>query len=296
MSKETLYISTGDSIKTHRGNERDRLNKRISKLNKQKSLSFSESILVHNRCVFPRVTSKRIPGIVDDVFKSGKFKNFKDNLKSNRDNTTLNKDIRFCRLWWNYLRLCLELESKSITLKNSDEPIKVNRKKYREWNLDKLLSYKQSQFDLWFNEHKHLFVLQPIKLISKPEEMLTNNYIISIPRESTLTSVKREIEILLKEKLVGESTIFSFSERITPYITIHYEYNSLVLAFNNNTRNTIMNVCNDKYKNIKDIQKKKPNSDDYETENVIYSFESAVSRTLNNGKQRLYSVANGIFP
>ena len=35
---------------------------------------------------------------------------------------------------------------------------------------------------------------------------------------------------------------------------------------------------------------------EYETDNVIYSFESAVSRILRNGKERMYRLCDGVFP
>ena len=115
-------------------------------------------------------------------------------------------------------------------------------------------------------------------------------------KKCSMSSIRKEIEILLSDKLESESTKFIFSERITPYTTLHYEYNSLVLALNNNTRNQIMNVCNLKYKDVRDFQKKKPNSEEFEIENVIYSFESAVSRTLKFGKERMYRMCSGVFP
>ena len=134
------------------------------------------------------------------------------------------------------------------------------------------------------------------KLIKSIDDLEDDSFLVSIPRKSSLPAVKKEIEKLLSEKLVGESAKFVFSDRITPYATLHYEYNSLVLALNQNTRNQIMNVCNEKYKNVRDFQKKKPNSDEYETNDVIYRFESAVSRTLRFGKERMYRLCDGVFP
>ena len=295
MSQKTLYISTSDTYKPSRRNDIERTNKLVNKRKKQFTVSYSESILTHNRVIFPRVTQKNIPN-VETFYQSSKFKNFKENLFSDRDNTTLKKNIRYVRMFFQYLRLVLECEEKCLTLKPSDKPFKVDRRKFRDFDLKELMSYKPHEFDKFMSKYKHLFVVEPIKLLKSPDEFDSDNLIVSIPRKSSLPSVKREIEKLISDSLLGESTKFIFSDRITPYSTLHYEYNSLVLAFNKNTRNVIMNVCNEKYKNVNDFKKKKPNSDEYDDVNVIYSFESSVSRTLKFGKERMYRLCNGQFP
>jgi len=293
---KTLYISTADTYKSVGTYERDSTNKLVDKRLKQSSTSFSSDVLVHNRVTFPKITQKQLNGVKEPILQTAQFKNFKDNLYSSRDETTLKKNIRYCRMFYLYLRLVLECEQRNLTLSKKDKPFKINRSKFKDFNLDELFSYKQYQFDPFMREYKHLFTLQPIKLIKSYEDLDDDSFLVSIPRKSSLSAVKKEIEKLLSEKLVGESAKFVFSDRITPYATLHYEYNSLVLALNQNTRNQIMNVCNEKYKNVRDFQKKKPNSDEYETNDVIYSFESAVSRTLRFGKERMYRLCDGVFP
>jgi hypothetical protein len=298
MNKNSLtaYIQTADTFKNSSRSEIESINKLVKKRLKQYSTSFNSDVLIHNRVTFPKITQKQLKGVKEPILQTAQFKNFKDNLYSSRDETTLKKNIRYCRMFYLYLRLVLECEQRNLTISKKDKPFKLNRSKFKDFNLDELFSYKQYQFDPFMREYKHLFTLQPIKLIKSYEDLDDDSFLVSIPRKSSMSAVKREIENLLSEKLVGESAKFVFSDRITPYATLHYEYNSLVLALNQNTRNQIMNVCNEKYKNVRDFQKKKANSEEYETENVIYSFESAVSRTLRYGRERMYRLCDGVFP
>jgi hypothetical protein len=297
MSKETRYISTSETYKTATRSRTaiEKSNQLVDKLERQTSTSYTSHVLQHNQVSFPRATKKTLKG-AEPFLKFGKFKNFKQNLYFDRDNTTLKKNIRYVRMFYQYLRLVLECEQKELKLKPSDKPFKLDRRKFRDFDLEQVMSYKHHQFDDFLKEYKHLFVVEPIKLIQSADEFDPDNLTVSIPKKSSLASVKREIEKLIANKLIGESTKFVFSDRITPYTTLHYEYNSLVLAFNENTRNVIMNVCNQKYKNVPDFMKKKANSDEYETESVIYSYESAVSRTLAFGRERMYRVCDGVFP
>jgi hypothetical protein len=91
-----------------------------------------------------------------------------------KDGQTIPRAIQLYRFWYLYLRVALELEDNDFCFreyqqlkdKNGnvtgrralDEKVKVNRKKYVEWNVDDILT---TTFDKWWKEHKYLFVDEP---------------------------------------------------------------------------------------------------------------------------------------
>ena len=81
-----------------------------------------------------------------------------DSLGQIKDGETISRNIQWYRMWWIYLRLALELEQKKIKI--NDKLVKVSRKFYKLWNIDSIFS---SSFDNWWNDHRHLFILEPIE-------------------------------------------------------------------------------------------------------------------------------------
>ena len=102
----------------------------------------------------------------------------------------LEKTIHSYRMWFLFLKLGLELEKQntvlvmkeSVRLENGTKTnrvthnIRVNKSKYKDWDLNSVLT---SSFDLWWENHRYLFVdelskvLTPIDRVSKNPDHLT---------------------------------------------------------------------------------------------------------------------------
>ena len=223
-----------------------------------------------------------------------------ENHFTTRDNTTLKKNIRFVRMWFQYLKLCLEVEEKKLTIKPNEPLFKVDRNYYKKWHLDEVI---KSSFNDWFPSHKHLFTLKPIELIDDIQEIPKDSFLLSIPKSATMSAAKKELERLLIDKLAAnEDTEFHFSNSRTPYMSLHQEYNMLVMAFNRNPREMIMNIMNDRYSHLPEARMKKPREvykkkvDIAVLEN-LFSQTQAVSRKINQfGVERMRDVCDGVFP
>ena len=110
-------------------------------------------------------------------------------LKSKKTGLFIDSPIQVYRCWFEYLKLCLEMEDLGLSLemiervelpkkkvvsfskyrtegstgitryrryqeKTRSWKVKVKRKKYEDWELDKVLT---QSFDNWWNPHRHLF-------------------------------------------------------------------------------------------------------------------------------------------
>ena len=252
-------------------------------------------VLEYNKPVFPK-TQTINEQVVTGKTSSGKVINYSDFDNklhySERDNTTLRKNIRFCRMWFQFLKLCLEVEEKNLKIKHSDEFIKVDKEFYKNWDLEEV---KIKSFDTWFRTHKHLFTLKPVEVITQKDNLPKDSFIVSIPKSSNINSVKREIDRLLKDKLTNvEETEVNFSDSKTPYISLHIEYNLLVLAFSSVKRDIILEVINDKYRHIPEAKSKKPSQS--QTPDDVFSHTQSVTRKISDAKERMIRVCTGVFP
>ena len=129
-------------------------------------------------------------------------------LKGRETGLFIDKPIQVYRCWFEYLKLCLELEDLGLSLemmervkfekkigvgytkykvkelknvitrfrtleeKTRSWKVKVKREKYEGWDLDKVLT---QSFDNWWNPHRHLFenkktieIKSPDKWVKKP--------------------------------------------------------------------------------------------------------------------------------
>ncbi len=195
-------------------------------------------------------------------------------------------------MWFQFLKLCLEVEEKNLKIKHSDEFIKVDKEFYKNWDLEEV---KIKSFDTWFRTHKHLFTLKPVEVITQKDNLPKDSFIVSIPKSSNINSVKREIDRLLKDKLTNvEETEVNFSDSKTPYISLHIEYNLLVLAFSSVKRDIILEVINDKYRHIPEAKSKKPSQS--QTPDDVFSHTQSVTRKISDAKERMIRVCTGVFP
>ena len=101
------------------------------------------------------------------------------------------RKIQMYRWWFRYLQLALELESLDFTFteyrriaakgkkKGYDKPfhhkVVVNQDRYRDWDLDEVLT---SNFDKWWKRHTELFVEMPTQIeeIHRPNDVVPNDY------------------------------------------------------------------------------------------------------------------------
>ena len=119
----------------------------------------------------------------------------KPSLKSSDTGLFIDRPIQVYRCWFEYLKLCLELEDLGLSLERLikvklDKPrykrgrrsgerlsphpfdwrtikwkVKVNRSEYDGWDLDKVLT---QSFDKWWKPHRHLFENQRTEVIKSP--------------------------------------------------------------------------------------------------------------------------------
>ena len=289
-------------IKKHHETQKRKQNRVAKIVNK----SFSLPILEHNRPIFPKtrihpITKTKSPAITRNK-KQAIYSNFENNYSyTARDETTLRKNIRFCRMHFQFLRLALEIEKKGLKIKNSDLSVVVDRKIYEKFDLEAIRAEKN--FDNYFKTHKKLFTLKPVEIITDAREAPSDSFLLSIPKSANIISVRRDIDRLLQDRLSDnvEETEFMFSDRQTPYIQLHIEYNLLVLAYNEVTREVMLEVINDKYSHLPEAHAKKPvshldeNSKREMIDNV-FNHTQSVTRSLREAKQRLHRVASGVFP
>ena len=247
-----------------------------------------------------------------------------DIKKRTKLSETIYRDIRYCRMYFLYLKLCLELEKKKIPI--NDQLIKVNKRLFKDHSLDTILT---SSFDQYFKSNKHLFVEEQVKLLSQSETLDKDYLYFKLPKDRTENVMINEIKSLMKNKLKErDNNLFSNSK--TPYIRLHIEYNCFIMSVNNYSRREIQTYINEKYENYKEllIQKKKSfkktkslvkrysftDPDDYSRpleEHVssvetittepdkpkIHMYEQSVSRVVSRCRKRLINFSeNRIFP
>ena len=206
---------------------------------------------------------------------------------------TIYRDIRYCRMYFLYLKLCLELEKKKIPI--NDQLIKVNKRLFKDHSLDTILT---SSFDQYFKSNKHLFVEESVSLLKNQDNFNTDDYLyFKIPKDRSELVLLSEIKSLMKNKLKKkDNNLFSNSK--TPYIRLHVEYNCFIMSVNNYSRREIQTYINEKYKNYEKllIQKKK-SFDEFNEEPKILMYEQSVSRVVSKCRKRLINFSeNRIFP
>jgi len=195
---------------------------------------------------------------------------------SELDNTTLLVNIQFLRWWYSFLRLALELEELEVPVRG--DLIKVNRRHYEEWDVDKIL---YTSFDDWFfgknksgkDSHKYLFTeqkvmeLDPSSLAKESKNSGDDFMYLRIPKRKYGTTALKEIKAilipevdpggererarptLLNGELVKELK-FELSGQKVPLLTLHKRWNSLILMFQGKTQQQSMDWINEHYAHI----------------------------------------------
>ena len=171
---------------------------------------------------------------------TGKQKNIiglKPVLKSKETGLFIDRPIQVYRCWFEYLKLCLEMEDYGLSLemiervkfdkkkvvgfnqyltegstgitrfrryeeKTRSWKVKVNRKKYEGWELDKVLT---QSFDNWWKPHRHLFENKKTIEIKSPDRWIKKPHFryIRVDTRKRLEDTRKEIDEILGD-LKGE--------------------------------------------------------------------------------------------
>jgi hypothetical protein len=165
---------------------------------------------------------------------TGKQKNIiglKPVLKSKETGLFIDRPIQVYRCWFEYLKLCLEMEDYGLSLemiervkfdkkkvvgfnqyltegstgitrfrryeeKTRSWKVKVNRKKYEGWELDKVLT---QSFDNWWKPHRHLFENKKTIEIKSPDKWVKKPHYryIRVDTRKRLEDTRKEIDEIL---------------------------------------------------------------------------------------------------
>ena len=237
------------------------------------------------------------------------------------DGEVLEKTIHSYRMWFLFLKLGLELEKQRTVLvmkesvrlgngtrtKRVTHNIRVNRSKYYDWDLNSVLT---SSFDLWWEEHRYLFV-DEISKVMTPTDRISNNpdhLTIQFDTRRRFTDIVNDLrDMNQKENLFQRKSRekYSISGRIRP-ITLLNRYNCLVLKLEDELTNEEILTHEDNYirptnrrtEKGYSIQKKEKSSlHSYGEVNygrTIFDLISGTNKSFG-GKQILLSVCDGYF-
>ena len=234
-------------------------------------LDYLLRMLTINKVITPRAS-----GLTNKKSKRGNYLPIDygafDKYSKRQGGETIERNIQWYRMWFTYLKLALELEQKKIPVNN--KLLRVNKTAYKQWDLNTILT---TTFDKWWKLHRHLFVLEQVKIVKEIEGKKDYLYL-QIPTNRNEQELFREIQEQLKGKLTGDVAKFPFSNSGIPYLSLHYQYNSLVMNINGKTGTQILEWVNDKYGK------------------ELLGYEQSVSRVLVKGRKTLEKVCTLVFP
>ena len=158
-------------------------------------------------------------------------------LKGKESGLFIDRPIQVYRCWFEYLKLCLEMEDLGLSLEKMERvkfdkkkivgfnqyltegstgitrfrkfeektrswKVEVNRKKYDGWDLDKVLT---QSFDNWWNPHSHLFETKKTIEIKSPDKWVKKPHYryIRVDTRKRLEDTRKEIDEILGD-LKGE--------------------------------------------------------------------------------------------
>ena len=213
-----------------------------------------------------------------------------DLSKRTKGGETIGRNIQWYRMWWTYLRLALECEEKGILI--DGEKVKMNRRYYRQWNLNSIL---ESSFDNWWKGNKRLFVHPPIKTLSASSVPDDDHLVLMVPKTRDKTDLLTEMDELLEGKT--KSVVkFPFSNSKATYLRCHMQYNIFVKAINGQTREVIRQWVNEVYQPMKDYMLQNKLDNDGNRIEEIISAENGVTNNIRYAKKRIVSTSRGVFP
>jgi len=225
-------------------------------------------------------------------------------------------------MWFLFLKLGLELEDQGTELvmkssvnrgkfksktKRITYKIKVNKKKYQDWDLDQVLTLK---FDDWWKTHRYLFVDEVTKVLKPTDEISSDpdHLTIQIDTRRRFTDIVNDLRNMNKEQGLFKRQSrdkYSINGRVR-YLTLLNRYNCLVLKLEDELTNKEILTHENQYIRPTDERTKGGYSTQQDNENTINTYgEVNYGRTIFDlisgskksfgGKQILLSVCDGYF-
>ena len=245
---------------------------------------------------------------VNDVYSGKAFD------RKVKDGNVLDKSIHSYRMWFNFLKLALELEEQNAVLitRNSvkrestekgvggmvdtgrvTHKVRVDRTKYRDWDLYEITNLS---FDDWWKDHEHLFVDQVGKVL-KPHDVVSSNpdvFTYEIDKRRRLSDVIKDLRSHYEENKIERVSRekYPIEGKVRP-INLQNRFNALVLKLEDNLSNEEILTHKDNYIRATDTRTAKGK---FQGEYGRVIFELIGGSQKNWGaKQILLSVCDGYF-
>jgi hypothetical protein len=249
-----------------------------------------------------------IKGRKDYVSDPYSGKSFERKVK---DGQVLDKSIHSYRMWFNFLKLALELEAQNTVLVTRNatlrkymsghqstgrvtHKVRVNRAKYQDWNVDEMLHLK---FDDWWKEHEHLFLSQ-VGRVMKPHEVVSSDpdklgYEIDLRRR--FNDLIQDLRKLYEENTIERVTRdeYSIEGKVRP-IVLQNKFNALVLKLEDKLSNQEILSHKDNYIRASDTRTAKSRSTN-EGRVINELIGGNAKKNSFGAKQILLSVCDGYF-
>ena len=233
-----------------------------------------------------------------------------------KDVYVLDKSIHSYRMWFNFLKLALELEEQNAVLvtRNSvlrkymsgheetgrvTHKVKVNRAKYRDWDLHGILhlNYRLMSFDDWWKQHEHLF-LDQVGRVLKPHDVVSSNpdkFTDEIDKRRRLNDVIKDLRKHYEENSIERVTRddYAIEGRVRP-IVLQNKFNALVLKLEDKLSNQEILTHKDNYIRASDTRTAKGRSQN-EGRVINELIGGNAKKNSFGAKQILLSVCDGYF-
>jgi len=232
-----------------------------------------------------------------------------------KDGYVLDKSIHSYRMWFNFLKLALELEAQNTTLVTRNtayllgtnlgqsghsktnrvtHKVRVNRAKYRDWGLHDLLHLN---FDDWWQEHQHLF-LDQVGRVLKPHDVVSSNpdkLTYEIDKRRRLNDVIKDLRKHYEENSIERVTRddYAIEGRVRP-IVLQNKFNALVLKLEDKLSNQEILTHKDNYIRASDTRTAKGRSQN-EGRVINELIGGNAKKNSFGAKQILLSVCDGYF-
>ena len=245
---------------------------------------------------------------VNDVYSGKAFD------RKVKDGNVLDKSIHSYRMWFNFLKLALELEEQNAVLitRNSvkrestekgvggmvdtgrvTHKVRVDRTKYRDWDLYEITNLS---FDDWWKDHEHLFVDQVGKVL-KPHDVVSSNpdvFSYEIDKRRRLSDVIKDLRSHYEDNKIERVSRekYPIEGKVRP-IVLQNRFNALVLKLEDNLSNEEILTHKDNYIRATDTRTAKGR---HQGSDGRVIFELIGGSQKNWGaKQILLSVCDGYF-
>lgn len=248
--------------------------------------------------IVPR-TTKRTDILGNEVVEAG-FSSKGDRVRYGgfdrktryKDMEVMQRSIQWYRYWFLFLKFALTMEGEELL----GTKVKVDRKFYRDWDIDQIESLKPYQFDNWWRSHRQLFQATPISLVKDIDEK--ECLYVKIPIHRLETDVIREFRELVSGKLKGDKHDYPFTANdTTPFIKIHQQYNVLMLTRNGVSQKQIMKWLNDSYGHLMTrMVEEKVGDKLIRYKAPVVSTIPSLSRVLRRAREKVLKVSEGVFP